>query len=70
MRLSQQLQYLSTSVANLFWDRLSEKNTLQVFHNLQKVISSVEIYELEFPKKENIWNDIFAFIKQQRKDVL
>ncbi len=64
-----QLRCLSTSVANVFWDQLPAVQTQKIFHFTWDLLKYTAVYQLAFPKRERLWNDIFAeFDKQLVKD--
>lgn len=65
MSRATQLLCLNSSVANVFWDQLSEKNVREIFQQTVSVLKHVSIYELSFPKQEKVWDEIFSMIQKQ-----
>ncbi len=57
-----QLLCLNSSVANVFWDQLAENKVREIFQNTINVLNHISIYELSFPKKEKIWDEIFSLM--------
>lgn len=64
-----QLRCLSTSVANVFWNQLPSDQTQKIFGFTWELLKHTSVYELSFPKKEHLWNEIFGeFDKLLAKD--
>jgi hypothetical protein len=59
MDRSSQLCCLSSSVANVFWDQLAQDQSQKIFQFTQEILNHVPLFELSFPKKEKVWNEIF-----------
>ncbi len=58
-----QVQYLSTAVANVFWNQLKNKQSEFIFHRILEILQHVNFYELSFPKQPGVWNDIFSQVE-------
>lgn len=54
-----QMRCLSSSIANVFWDQLPPNKVQTIFALTMKVLNSVPMHELWFPKQERVWETIF-----------
>lgn len=50
------LGFFLSSFANLFWNQLSQQHYNQVFRFAHQLSQTLNLYELNFPKSERVWN--------------
>lgn len=61
-----QIRLMSTSVANVFWSQLSSENAQKIFFLVCSLLQSTPLYELSFPKKQKVWDEIFAALQREQ----
>jgi hypothetical protein len=62
-----QIRLLSSAVANVFWSQLPSENVQKIFLLVGLLLQKTPLYELSFPKKEKIWDEIFAQVSKDQK---
>lgn len=62
-----QIRLLSSAVANVFWSQLPTQNVQKIFLLVCLLLQKTPLYELSFPKREKIWDEIFAHANQDQK---
>lgn len=65
MSKTSQTQYLSTAVANVFWNQLKNKQSEFIFYRILQILKNVQMYELSFPKQPGVWSEIFAQLEER-----
>lgn len=60
LRGASQLKYLSTAVANVFWNRLDQAQTLRIFNFMTQILAIQTLRELTFPKNSQVWDQVFS----------
>jgi len=60
-----QIKYLSTAVANVFWNNLSENQSLTIFKYINDILTINEMFELSFPVERDVWDFIFETFKEE-----
>ncbi|MBY0385683.1 hypothetical protein K2X05_11050 [bacterium] len=59
MSKAAQLRCLHSSVANVFWDQLTQEQVNLIFRLAWQILQHNSMYELSFPKTEGLWPTIF-----------
>jgi len=62
---STQTKHLLTAVANVFWQNLSEEQSLMIFNYLTQVLNQNRMYELSFPIRGDVWDFVFRKLKEE-----
>jgi hypothetical protein len=62
-----QIRLLSSSVANVFWDQLPQHHVQNIFRLVCHILAESPLYELSFPKREKIWDEIFATLREVKQ---